>query len=171
MATKPYADYDPIYTNLYQGSYPKLNAELLKKFDIVVYCAMEQQPTDAAIKAALKPLDPGTRKNKQVIKFPMDDDPYQPIEAPLNRQLIAQALQLASALRAGRTVLITCMMGMNRSGLLSAMTLMAASGCSGKAALDTIRTGRRPMDDGTRALFNPMFARFVETRDPRKIFP
>jgi len=153
-----YTDYDQIYTNLYQGSYPKLDKELSDHFDIVVFTAVEKQPKAAALK--------GVPKNVVIRKFPLDDDPCQLITRKQSAELLHLAKELAYHLRNGKRVLITCAMGMNRSGLVTALTLMAATGCHGKNALETVRARRRPMDDGTRALFNPIFARFVQTQPP-----
>jgi len=156
MAT--YSDYDQIHTNLFQGSYPKPHKDLGDGFDVIVYTAIEKQPTAAA----LKPMP----KSVAVRRFPLDDDPYQPITREQAAALVRAAKELAAQLRSGRRVLITCAMGMNRSGLLTALTLMAATGCSGRTAFSTVQSKRRAMEDGTRALFNPIFARFVQTLPP-----
>ena len=153
-----YSDYDQIHTNLYQGSYPKPHKDLADHFDVIVYTAMEKQPTAAALKALPKSVT--------VKKFPLDDDPYQPVTREQLDGLVREARQLAGLLRSGKRVLITCAMGMNRSGILTALTLMVATGCSGRTALHTVQTKRRAMDDGTRALFNPIFSRFVQTLPP-----
>lgn len=152
-----YSDYDQIHTNLYQGSYPKLSKELGDHFDVVVFTAIEKQPKPAALKAVPKTV--------MVKKFPLDDDPYQPITIQQAAALTELAKELAAYVRSGKRVLITCAMGMNRSGLLTALTLMAATGCTGRNAFTTVQSRRRAMDDGTRALFNPIFARFVQTKD------
>lgn len=153
-----YSDYDQIHTNLFQGSYPKPHRDLANNFDVIVYTAIEKQPTASALKAM--------PKNVIVKRFPLDDDPYQPIMRDQAAAMVRAAKELASLLRSGKRVLITCAMGMNRSGLLTALTLMAATGCSGRTAFTTIQSRRRAMDDGTRALFNPIFSRFVQTMPP-----
>jgi protein-tyrosine phosphatase len=153
-----YSDYDQIHTNLYQGSYPKPHKDLADHFDVIVYTAMEKQPTPVALKSL--------PKNVLVRKFPLDDDPYQPVTREQTAALVRAAKELAGLLRSGKRVLITCAMGMNRSGILTALTLMAATGCSGRTALHTVQSKRRAMEDGTRALFNPIFSRFVQTLPP-----
>lgn len=153
-----YTDFDQIHPGLFQGSRPKLTAELLQKFDVVVYCAMEGQPKPHELKVV--------PRGKHVLSIPLDDDCHQPITRELGAFLIKLARQLAPHVRAGRRVLVTCMMGMNRSGIVSALTLMAATGCSGPTAVMAVQKHRRPMNDGTRALFNPIFARFVQTLPP-----
>ncbi len=153
-----YTDFDQIHTNLFQGSYPKLSKELADRFDVVVFTAVEKQPKPAQLKAVPKTIT--------VKKFPLDDDPYQPITREQVAELTHLAKELAYYLRNGKRVLITCAMGMNRSGLLTALTLMAVTGCTGRSAFETVQSRRRPMDDGTRALFNPIFSRFVQTLPP-----
>jgi len=153
-----YTDFDKIHGSLFQGSYPKLTKQLLQQFDVIVYCAMEKQPNAADLK--LVPRD------KHVLGIPLDDDSHQPITREQRAFLIRLARQLAPHVRAGRRVLVTCAMGLNRSGIVSALTLMAATGCSGRTAAMSVRKHRRPASDGTRALFNPIFARFVETCPP-----
>lgn len=149
-----YSDFDQLHSSLFQGSYPKLTPELMTQFDVVVYCAMERQPSDRD----LRHVPPG----KHVFRVPLDDDAHQPITRELASQLLKLARQLAIHARAGRRVLITCAMGMNRSGIVSALTMMIVAGCDGPTAVATVRKRRRPLSDGTRALFNPIFARFVE---------
>lgn len=153
-----YSDFDQIHSHLFQGSYPKLSKELLQQFDVIVYCSMERQPKPSDLR--LVPPD------KHVLSIPLDDNPYQPISRELAAMLIKLARQLATKVRAGRKTLITCTMGMNRSGLVTALTLMMATGCSGKNAVAAVRQHRRPASDGQQALFNPVFTRFVETLGP-----
>ena len=153
-----YTDFDQIYPNLFQGSYPRLTESLMKQFDVVVYCAVEKQPSKSALK--------NVPRNKKAIGIPLEDDPYQPITLELEHELKRRAFELAGMLRAGKKVLVTCAMGLNRSGIVSALTLMAVTGCHGRKAFETVQQRRRPADDGTRALFNPMFARFIQTHQP-----
>lgn len=168
-----YTDYDLIYENptrsssvannpargsLYQGSYPKLDKDLGQHFDVVVFTAVEKQPKPAALKSVPKSV--------VIKKFPLDDDPYQPVTRDQAAALMQAAKELGYLVKSGKRVLITCAMGMNRSGLLTALTLMATTGCNGRNAVQTVQSRRRAMDDGTRALFNPIFARFVQTLPP-----
>lgn len=153
-----YVDFDQIHPYLFQGAYPKLSKELLQQFDVIVYCAMEKQPRPADLKC----IPPG----KHVLGIPLDDNPYQPISREQAAMLIKLARQLATKVRAGRRTLITCALGMNRSGLVTALTLMMATQCSGRNAIAAVRQRRRPTSDGQRALFNPVFARFIETLGP-----
>lgn len=68
--------------------------------------------------------------------------------------------------RGGERVLVTCMAGRNRSGLVSALSLMLLFGMTGKQALRRVQSQR----DG--ALTNPHFAEFLTSlrRPPRSLF-
>ncbi len=154
--TKKYHDFDKIYPGLYQGSYPGSDQELFNRFDVIVYSAKERPPR---FKGSPPP-------GKQVISIPLDDDPYQPLAWSDQKKLTLHARSLAQKVREGKEVLVTCAMGYNRSGLISALTLMALTGCHGKTAINTVRERRRRSDDGHSALFNPIFERFVLTASP-----
>ena len=64
--------------------------------------------------------------------------------------------EVVDDLRNKRRVLVHCIAGKNRSGLLSAMTVMKLNCCSGKRAMDTVRAAR-PI-----ALINPAFSEYLE---------
>lgn len=153
---KTYYDFDEIYPGLYQGSYPGTDPELFRRFDVIVYSAKEKHPRFS------KKLPPG----KQVISIPLDDDPYQPILPSDAKMLMLCAQNLARSIRNGKKVLVTCAMGYNRSGLITALTLISLTGCHGKTAANIVRSRRRTSDEGHPALFNPVFARFIETMSP-----
>lgn len=71
---------------------------------------------------------------------------------------IATASQLADYLLAGRSILVTCLAGINRSGLVVALTLHRAFGYSGRACIELVRR-KRIVDPGYPPLSNQ---RFVE---------
>jgi hypothetical protein len=82
-------------------------------------------------------------------------------DGPLTAAQLGQAAMLAviaaSAVRDGRTVLVRCHSGYNRSGLVVAQTLMELGhGCV--EAVELIRQRRSP-----RALNNEMFVEYLET--------
>jgi protein-tyrosine phosphatase len=144
---------DRIAKHLYQGSEPntvfppRINGE---PFDVLILCAEEYQPVSG--------FDSRTR----LVHAPNDDS----FLRPLTRQQIvtaARAAKLAaSALRCGKTVLVTCHMGLNRSGLVSAMTLHLVYGCSGIEAVKRVKEKR------CGALFNKRFVEFLE-KIPAKV--
>jgi hypothetical protein len=108
-------------------------------FTALVLCAEEHQPPAKAFPGVL------------VIHAPFDDD-YKGLDEA----------QLATALKAveksviaheqGHRVLITCMAGRNRSGLVTAWTLSVLSGVHPEKAGETVRDKR-----GLAALTNPSF--------------
>lgn len=67
------------------------------------------------------------------------------------------ARRLASQVRAGEPVLITCAMGKNRSGLVTALVVRDLTGVSGCQAVEIVK-GRRK---GAKALTNPVFVQYL----------
>ncbi len=94
---------------LAQGSAPVPYTIL--PFDTLVLCADEYQPSSKEF--------PGI---SQVIHVPLNDDgsPMTPNEM---RFALKAGLEVAKQLRQGRRVLVTCWMGRNRSGVVSALAL------------------------------------------------
>lgn len=98
-----------------------------------------------------EPIDfvpfPGVR----VIYAPNDDDPI----TPPHREHLAVALRAArevsDGLRHGLKTLVTCWAGLNRSGLVTALSLHLLTGCSGFDAVRLVKRHRR------HALSNPQF--------------
>lgn len=139
-------DFDWIIPGLAQGSYPRpLRAPYEQGFDVVVFCAMEKQP---------KRLQPP--EGKSAILFPMDDNLYTPVTLDDAEQLHQLAAKLASYLRGRQNVLVTCREGRNRSGIVSALTLMRYRRMSPEKAIETVRRNRSKP-----ALTNPMFERYL----------
>jgi len=133
-------NYDHIHGTLYQGSAPTPGLDVaLRGFTVLVLCAEEFQPP-----AFWYP-------RVQVIHAPNDDR----FELPTREELagaIAAARQVSVALKAGQKVLVTCRMGINRSGLVSALALHMTYGMSGREAIRLVKQKRKP-----RALTNPGF--------------
>jgi len=66
-------------------------------------------------------------------------------------------------LKDGDKVLVTCVAGVNRSGLVVALAIHEFMGCSGKACIDLVRKNRKLIYSiGPRALNNPYFVRVLE---------
>lgn len=139
-AARPLIDASRIWPRLWQGSALATHHDLRRRgFAALVLCAEEYQP-DAS-------LFPGL----DVIHCPIDDT----IE-PLDRRsigLVNRAAGLVAAhLNAGRRVLVTCMQGRNRSGLVSGLALHMLTGMPGAECVRVVRKGR------ANALTNPAFA-------------
>lgn len=67
---------------------------------------------------------------------------------------------LADRIRSGKSVLSSCAAGINRSGLVSALTLMKLTGMDPESAIDQVRE-RRGEHYGMIALANPNFVEIV----------
>lgn len=134
---------------LIQGGFPNPAIEAFSVIDTLVLCAEEKQPR-------LKP-PPG----KAVIRIPLDDDPYRPLPKEFAEAVRSVGAELANQIRSGRTVASTCAMGVNRSGLVSAFTLMSLYNMTGGQAIELIRRNRRAPEEGMTPLCNPMFEQHV----------
>lgn len=112
-------------------------------FTFLVLCAVEYQPPAAAF--------PGV----QVVHAPFNDDPGGIGGDQLQTALNA-AEQSARAIESGHRVLITCMEGRNRSGLVTALALSAVTGMSCARAGEVVRDKR-----GLGALTNMAFRKLL----------
>lgn len=108
--------------------------------DVLVLCAFEYQPPDRAY--------PGVR----VIRARLDDAEPTPAEV---KQALAAAEQVAHAMRSGLVCLVTCMAGLNRSGLVSGLALRM-NGYDGPRAVRAVQRAR-----GKDALGNQHFLSIV----------
>ena len=127
---------------LWQGSAPPTGPHVARAgFHTLVLCAMEYQPEMHHF--------PGV----EVIHAPNDDRSDVP---PTKEQLLGAlraARVVTERVKESKRVLVTCMQGRNRSGLVSALSLYLL-GVKPSAAVDMVKNKRR-----RRALSNP---RFVE---------
>lgn len=124
-------DFDKIWTNLYQGSFPPAGDTLASKgFNVLVLCADEHQNAS---------LYPGVK----VILAPGDDDIR--IERLVKHSLdtwLSAADEIAQHITTGDKVLVTCMAGMNRSGFVVAVVLNKLFGWSGAKCVQHVRQRR-----------------------------
>lgn len=135
-----------IWTGLFQGSIPP-EGEALRHLgvDALVLTAIEHQPPASRF--------PGVH----VIHAPMDDD-GEPMDEDTWSQATSASLEVADLIRRDKLVLVTCYQGLNRSGLVSALTLlrlMPRHRMSSEEAICLVQA-RRP-----RALFNPYFVEAI----------
>lgn len=133
-----------ITPNIAQGAYPDPPLSAFQHADVVVFCAEELQPK---IKAP-----PG----KQIVKIGFDDDFYRPIPPEAGQIFHAHGKLLGKLALNGKKVLITCAMGINRSGLMTALTLMHGYRMNPSDAIKLIRARRSP-----ECLANPMFVQWL----------
>ena len=110
-------------------------------FDVVVLAAAEYQPAAS--------LFPGI----EVIHAPLDD------ARPSKRQIgiaLHAANEVVKRRREHKRVLVTCYLGLNRSGLITALALVQL-GVRPKTAIACVRAAR-----GDRALHNEHFVSIIE---------
>jgi protein-tyrosine phosphatase len=146
VSEKRYVDWNWIVNGqLAQGAYPGQHPGLFNAFDVVVYCAKEAQPRFKA--------PPG----KAIVYCPMDDDIYRPVPDSVHRMLVERANFCAKQASWRKRVLITCVQGKNRSGLLMGMTLLRLYPTwTPEQAVRIIRQYRK-LGGGDVALANTMF--------------
>lgn len=133
-----------IIPGLYQGSVPFPGSKLAARgFHTLVLCAKEYQPP-SVIYSGIK-----------VIHAPNDDN-GKPITSSELQIAIKAASMVAKDVANGKNVLVTCMQGRNRSGLVTAISLVKLTGMSGKQAVRLVKNRRQ------NALTNPVFCQFLE---------
>ena len=133
-----------IARGLWQGPFPVPFGRALPPngFDVLILCSKEAQPPASDY--------PGVN----VVRAPFDDAARLPTIQELTTAVCA-ALVAASERSAGRSVLITCWMGRNRSGLVSALALHFLTGLSGDECRRIVQA-RVPG-----ALMNPHFIKVL----------
>lgn len=139
-------DYHWIVPNLAQGSYPGNDHESIwKDFDVLVYMAEEKQPDILVF--------PG----KTVLRGPIDDGALTP---SYERRIMRVVPEVVEAVTRRKRVLVTCMAGRNRSGIVVALALVHLyPRWSAREILDTIRS-KRHHHTGP-AMSNPHFNKRV----------
>ena len=96
---------------LLMGSFPQPGSSVRRVAQVLVFCAKELQPYSRDY--------PGV----QVFHAPFDDTPNPPTIEEW-RTVKKAAKQVRLSLDVGKTCLVTCHMGLNRSGLVCALALM-----------------------------------------------
>lgn len=135
-------NYDKVTPRLWQGAIPVEGGTLAGLgVHVLVLAAHEYQPDERRF--------PGV----QVLHCPLHDQPDQSLE-DLAR-IILTAHEVAEHLKRGATVLSTCHMGLNRSGVISGLALCEL-GVMPKIAVGAVRKAR-----GKYALSNPTFEKVV----------
>lgn len=125
MATA--APYTRVHPNLFMGSKRAIQDTDPGDFDVYVSMATEITPPRSL------------RGEFESYHIKLNDAPWDFASHPQELlELIAVARDLAIMVRDGHKVLVVCNMGMNRSGLMSALILMHL-GYSWRKALKTVR--------------------------------
>jgi predicted protein tyrosine phosphatase len=118
-----------IARGLYQGAFPPPGPSAARFFDLVVFCAMEVQPpvTDY----------PGVR----VLRCPLNDD-GRPMTGDEWVRARAAAAEVAIAVLDKKRALVSCYMGINRSGLVSALALRIVEAMPAAVCLKHVQRAR-----------------------------
>jgi len=135
-----------IVPHLWQGSQPIEGTAVSKAgYRVLVLCADEYQP----------PIDRFVGL-EDVIYAPNDDGlrPFSPLQK-VTAQMAAG--RVADYIRQGKNVLVTCMQGRNRSGLVTALALHNLYGWGGTRCVDHVQSRR------ANALTNDEFTRYLRS--------
>jgi protein-tyrosine phosphatase len=127
---------------LFVGSKPALGQH--PDVDMIVLAAIEYQPP--------ADLFPGV----EVIHAPLDDAPNRPMTEEEIAIATKAAGRVARRLLAGRRVLSSCAMGLNRSALIAAIAMNTVFGMGADEIIRRLRRAR-----GAWSLSNPNFERLV----------
>ena len=133
-------DASNIVRRLWVGGKPPFDRDF-PGFDTLVLCAEELQPERVGFS--------GT-----VIRCPIPDSL---LDTPQTLRAVHVARQVAGQLADGKTVLVTCAAGLNRSALVAAMALGYVTTMSSKQIVELIRRQR-----SSKALFNRAFIGLIE---------
>ncbi len=127
-------EHNHIACGVFMGSAP-LHPELVVRgsFSAVVLCAEEYQPDSKAFHGV------------QVVRAGIDDGILSNREMDIATNA---AREIQPILRSGRNVLITCMEGRNRSGLVAGLAIHILTGWSGETCAKLIRRNRHPLNGG-----------------------
>ena len=134
-------DASRVAPHLYQGARPPYGH--INKVYALVLTAVEYQPGADKFPGAM------------VMHCPMDDS-GEPMTEDEKSIALATGVRVAHLLRHRQNVLVTCHMGLNRSGLISSLALVAAYKMSPTEAIAKVRSAR-----GNEAMSNPFFVKFL----------
>lgn len=133
-----------IVPNLFVGSKPSHGRH--EGIDTIVLAAMEYQPHADRFPGA------------EVIHVPLDDAPSRPMHETEIVDATKVAARVARRLRAGRRVLVTCQMGLNRSALIAALAMHDVYGMNADEIITRLRRAR-----GMWSMSNPNFEKLLRT--------
>ncbi len=123
-------DFDPIIENLFQGAAPPYGEAVAKLgFDTLVLCAKENQREDLypGVEVVLAPGDDDAREHRMMRDMPTWEKAAQVV---------------VERVAAGKKVLVTCIAGLNRSGVVTALAVHQITGWSGEDVVEHIQASR-----------------------------
>ena len=137
----PRGEMREVIPGLYVGSKPAHGRHAV---DVIVLAAEEYQPHATRF--------PGS----EVIHVPLDDAPWRHMRPDEIAGAVRTGEAVARRLRAGRRVLVSCAMGLNRSALVAAIAMHDVHGMGADEIIARIRRAR-----GEWALSNPNFEKLL----------
>lgn len=144
-----------IIPKLYMGGEPPRGPEVhAAGFDVIVLCAWELQFPVTHF--------PGV----EVISLPLEDDSSKPLDPRDWEAIVRVSRRVARRVTSGRRTLVTCAMGLNRSGVVTAAIIHYATGVSGLEAATHVQRKRRVGE--TQALYNKAFVKALTARLPAR---
>lgn len=150
-AASPHPNRDGHTGSIWQGGVDDLMPSAREPFDVIILCAELREYEYHG----LSPQDIANRFRAEVHCSPNDDG-----ERPFTREQATRALQasrlVCKRFQAGKKVLVSCMQGRNRSGLVSALALHRLYGMAGERCIKYIQNKR------ANALTNPEFNKFLD---------
>ena len=129
-----------LYDRFFIGSAPASD----HGFDVVVLCAKEYQPPTENF------------RGKHVIRVPFDDSSQKPLTRYEAAAIGKVTDKIAALWREGKSILVTCVMGRNRSALVSTLALSKITGAPTSQVATHVRRTRRDAL-GVAALQNSYF--------------
>ena len=150
-------DAHEITPGLWQGSIPPTGSELERAgFTVLVLCAQDYQFQGEDY------LFPGVR----IVRAPNVDDYYEELTREVAITAAKEVVQ--EVVREGKA-LVTCVAGLNRSGLVSALTLHLLYGWPGKKCIQQVRRKRMTviLHPQHYPLSNPKFVEALEALPER----
>ncbi len=133
--------FSEIVPGLCMGSKPPMDVDL--HFDTIVLCAAEYQPDAERFRPA------------RVLHAPLWDSMLTPEETNI---AVCTGRRVARRFRTGQRILVTCAMGLNRSGLVTALALIDL-GSTPDQAIVLVRKSR-----GALSLRNQDFVRLLHSQ-------
>jgi hypothetical protein len=129
-------------------------------FSAIVFAADDLQPSDDEL-AMLQQRYP----RLEILRTPMVDTERYPLASTSISLAVQMAQKVTDLIRGCRPVLVTCVAGRNRSGLISGLVLREISGMTGREASKHIRYARaQHLPPGEEALSNDAFRDFLESQ-------
>lgn len=140
-------DCNRVIPGLYQGAYPEPDGRKIPFVDVIVLAARELQPSADYFPQTL------------VIHAPIDDNVTRRLVGKDAATAVAAGQLVARMVARGQKVLVTCAMGLNRSGLISSIALVHLD----RTPHEAIRAVRRARPG---ALYNQRFVEFLISYRP-----